>query len=347
MKASYDFCRKNKAVWVKTLVAAMLITLAGCSGKPRIPDVSKITVELKVRRFDQDLLALRKDSVTWAAVQKLQQVYPDFTTIYFERIADLTPLDDSSCVPLIRDFLFDPDITLIYDEVGKQYANLDDVVKNATQAFRFYKYHFPRRPVPSLTTYVFGFNYAAVATDSSVCMALDQYLGSGFRYYEHLPDYIRYRKDKAFLVSDMMRAWATTEFESPQPRTDLLDEMIFQGKIQYFLDQVLPYEHDSILMGYSGAQVKFCDKNEYQIWSYFVENKLLYSKDFTMISKYCGEAPFSPGMPRESPGRTGIWTGWQIVKSFMKRNKKITLEQLMENHNYKQILEMSRYKPKR
>src|SRR5262249_50539362 len=158
------------------------------------------------------------------------------------KIASLVPVHDSSCVPVIRDFLFDVDIRTIYEETEKQYVDLGPVAEEVKKAFRFYKYYFPDRIIPSFTTYVFGFNYAVVATDSSVCIALDQYMGSGYRYYEHLPDYIRYRKDKAYLVTDVLRAWATTEFESPEPRTDLLDEMIFQGKIQYFLDQVLPYE---------------------------------------------------------------------------------------------------------
>ena len=72
-----------------------------------------------------------------------------------------------------------------------------------------------------------------------------------------------------------------------------------------------------------------------------------FTKDFKQINKYCGEAPFSAGMPDDSPGRTGIWLGWKIVTAFMKNNKEITIEQLMMNNNAKQILNSSRYKPKK
>jgi len=338
---------KNNSFALKIILLLAGAWLASCGGRPKAPDISGVKLDLDLRRFDQDLFALKKDSVTWEAIQKLQSKYPDFLPVYFERIANITPVKDPSSAPFIRDFLFDVDVTAIYDEVQKQYANTQGLKDELTQAFRYYRYYFPKNYVPSVITYVFGFNYAVVATDSALCVALDQYLGKDFVYYAHLEQYIRYRKAPAYLVPDALRGWATTEFESPQPRTDLLDEMIFQGKIQYFLEKVMPFTHDTITMGYTAAQMKFCENNEYQIWSYFVENKLLYSKDFMVVAKYCGEAPFSSGMPKESPGRTGIWTGWQIVRSYMKRNKKVTLEQLMNNHNYKQILELSRYKPKR
>ena len=147
------------------------------------------------------------------------------------------------------------------------------------------------------------------------------------------------------MVGDLLRGWIGAEFDLGQPRLDMLDEMIYQGKILYLLDKVLPYTEDSIKFGYTTNQVKFCNKNEYMMWSFFIEKKLLYTKDFKLVNKYCGEAPFSTGMPDDSPGRTGIWLGWKIVTAFMKNNKNITIEQLMMNNNAKQILNSSRYKP--
>lgn len=325
----------------------ILILLYSCSSGPRIPDVSEVQVTVQVRRFDQDLYALKQKGVTWNAVLQLKEKYPDFMPAYFERIANITPVNDSTCIPYISDFVNDVDIAALHDSVQKTYSDFTPYQQKFTEAFKFCKYYFPRNYVPGIVTYVFGFNYAVVATDSSLCLGLDQYMGENFPYYEHLDKYIRARKRPEYLVVDGMKGWALTEFETPQPRSNLMEEMIHQGKVQYFLSQVMPHEHDSILMGYTSDQLKFCKQNEYMIWSYFVENKLLYSNDFRSISKYCNEAPFSAGMPRESPGRTGIWIGWQIVKAYMKRNKNVTLELLMSNHNHKQILELSRYKPKR
>lgn len=324
----------------------LVLILASCGGEKK-PDVSKIEVNISIIRFEQELENIKKDSASWKSLQMLNNKYPFFTELYFTTLTQIGTLKDSSSQAYIKAFLFDPDIQELHKEVNNKFSDLEWFKKEVTQAFKYYKYYLPERLIPSVLTYNFGFNNIVVALDSTICIALDQYLGKTSKYYAHLPEYIKYRKEKEYMVGDLMRGWISAEFDNGQPRMDMLDEMIFQGKIMYLTDKILPDVQDSILMGYTSDQMKFCNNNEYMIWSFFLEKKLLYTKDFKSINKYCGEAPFSAGMPDESPGRTGIWIGWQIVKAFMKNNKNITIEQLMTNTNYKQILNSSRYKPKK
>jgi len=97
-------------------------------------------------------------------------------------------------------------------------------------------------------------------------------------------------------------------------------------------------------MGYNENQIQWCEDNEFAIWKFFIDKGLLYSNDQTMIIKYLNPAPFSKGMPKESPGQVAQWVGWQIVKEFMGKNN-FTLEQLMSNNNAQFILQKSSYKP--
>jgi hypothetical protein len=52
-------------------------------------------------------------------------------------------------------------------------------------------------------------------------------------------------------------------------------------------------------------------------------------------------------MPPESPGRTANWIGWQIVKSYMRRNPANTLDDLILEKDAQAILDASKYKPRR
>jgi gliding motility-associated lipoprotein GldB len=342
-----DTIMRNKYL-IRFLTLFVLLTIGySCGNKSKAPDVKHISDEVVIRRFEKDLFDLTSGEIQWDELVGLRNKYGDFYDLYMEKIANIARADDTAGVVYIRDFLNDPDMKSIYAETQKIFGDFSSQESKLRKALQYYRYYFPDHYVPQVITYFFGFNYAMVATDSAACIALDQYLGKDFKYYNHLPDYIRARKDPAYLVTDLMRGWAMTEFERNEPRVDLLDEMIFQGKIMYFLEHILPFEHDSILIGYSQKQLTFCKENEWNIWSYFVENKLLYSKNLTNISKYTGEAPFSAGMPREAPGRTGVWTGWQIVKAYAKNNKKATLQEIMNEHDYKKILNKSNYKPKR
>jgi hypothetical protein len=63
------------------------------------------------------------------------------------------------------------------------------------------------------------------------------------------------------------------------------------------------------------------------------------------IKRFIDDAPYTAAFSEESPGRTGVWLGWQIVRSYMKQNKNTKLANLMNNANYQSILNQSGYQP--
>ncbi|NOZ45244.1 MAG: hypothetical protein GXO79_00525 [Chlorobi bacterium] len=86
-------------------------------------------------------------------------------------------------------------------------------------------------------------------------------------------------------------------------------------------------------------------KYEEDIWTYLIEKKVLYSTEYMQIKRYIDDAPFTPSFSKKSPGRIGIWVGWQIVRSYMKNRTDVDLIKLMNNNNYQKILNRSKYKP--
>ena len=121
--------------------------------------------------------------------------------------------------------------------------------------------------------------------------------------------------------------------------------MIHQGKLMYFVDAMLPEMHDSLKIGYTKLQLDWCKKNEAQMWSQLIEYKMLYSNKRMDIIRYINASPTTSGFPLESPGRTGVWIGWQVVRQYMKKFPEKTLADLMQNSNYQQILNDSKYFP--
>ena len=83
------------------------------------------------------------------------------------------------------------------------------------------------------------------------------------------------------------------------------------------------------------------------MWAFYVDKEILFSSSHMEIIKYIGEGPFTSGFPENSPGRTGWWLGWQIVKSYMRSHDNVTLEQLFLEENAQKILTQSKYKPKK
>ena len=81
---------------------------------------------------------------------------------------------------------------------------------------------------------------------------------------------------------------------------------------------------------------------------YFIENRLLYSTDSKLYARFVANAPFSKfyiDIDKDSPGRIGVWLGWQIVRSYMNNNS-VNLQQLLQT-NAEEIFKKSKYKPKK
>jgi len=50
-------------------------------------------------------------------------------------------------------------------------------------------------------------------------------------------------------------------------------------------------------------------------------------------------------MPQDSPSRIAYYIGYEIVKSYMQKNRDVTLNELMNDTDYNSILNKSKYKP--
>ena len=136
-----------------------------------------------------------------------------------------------------------------------------------------------------------------------------------------------------------------TEFELNSENSDLLSHMVYHGKLLYALDLLLPDSEDSLKIGYSSNQMNWVRENEKDIFFHFAEKELFYSKEGKQIQKYIGEAPFTPGFPEGSPGMTGRWMGWQIVRKYMENTNPLDLQGLFSEGDAQKILKLSKYKP--
>jgi uncharacterized protein YjaZ len=57
------------------------------------------------------------------------------------------------------------------------------------------------------------------------------------------------------------------------------------------------------------------------------------------------DGPFTSEISQDSPGRLGIWVGWQIVDSYMRNNENVSIQELINEGDAQKILEQSFYKP--
>ncbi len=227
------------------------------------------------------------------------------------------------------------------------YTRVDEKMQDA---FAHFYYYFPDYDSITLYTYIsnLDFEYPVIATDNLVFLAIDLYLGENHPAYNHLANYERYNRQKAFLTTDVFEAMAFKFARRNGDDNSLINEMIWWGKVLYFVEAMQPETADSAIIKYSQRYIDFCKANEQNVWSYFVNNKLLFDANIDLKRKFIMPAPYSKfGMPfdNETPGMIGRWLGWQIVRSYMRSHPDVTLQALMNDVDSIEIFRNSKYKP--
>ena len=108
---------------------------------------------------------------------------------------------------------------------------------------------------------------------------------------------------------------------------------------------MLPEYGLNTIFRYTPAQQQWVEANEYNIWTYIIQNQLLYCKDRTKYLSLIAEGPSTKGI-NNAPARIGNYIGYKIVCEYMDKNP-ITLDSLFKIDKSEQILKASGYKPKK
>lgn len=324
----------------------LVLVLQSCSQRQHVEDVSNVQLELKKHRFEQKLFAI-DGTDAFHKIDQLKLKHPVFFDLFTKYMVRTASSNDSLSKASLLGFVKDKDIQSVYQESQKVFPELDAIHESLTDAFKRYHKAFPSKPVPEIYTFISGFNYAVMSADSILGIGLDMYLGADYKYYPMLglPKYKLVRMRKEYIVTDAIKGWAQSEYEMDGTKKDFLSNVVYQGKLLYFQDALLPESEDSLKIGYTADQLAWCDKSEVSIWSFFIEKKLLYSVNYTEYMKFITEGPTTSGFPKEAPSMIGNWLGWQIVRKYMKENPTVTLEQLMNEPDAQKILTLSKYKP--
>ena len=328
-------------------VFSIFLFLFSCKPNPLKVNISNIETDIEVIRFDHELFSIQSVD-TLSEIVKLSNTYPGFFNLFTYRIIRIGGIGDDEFQNLITQFLTDTMILNVNHLVEDVFSDFRKTDKQLNKAFKYFQYHFPDKQLPTIYAYTSGFNQSVVTAENIIGISLDKYLGRDCVYYQQLsstPQYKILNMHKEKLIADVAYAWGMTEFEETNKATNLMHNIIHSGKLMYFVDALLPEMHDSLKIGYTTSQLEFCENNEAQMWSQLIENKMLFSNNRMDVIRYINDSPTTSGFPQQSPGRTGVWIGWQIVRKYMKTHPEITLSELMKNNDYQQILSDSEYFP--
>jgi len=330
----------------KILFIAATVLCLSCNSGQKTPDISAIDVPLTTVRYEQSFFAidtLRLD----VSLQKLAGQEPLFTQDFLYNILATTPSTAAKDVPQ-----FLSAYQSMYKQTNTQFASIKTEEAAIKQGLKYVKYYFPDYKLPTkLITFIGPINsFGNIITIDALAIGLQMYLGKNDPIYVSeegqslYPTYVSRRFDPSYMATNCMKNILDDMFPLQDAGAPLCEQMVEAGKRLYFLKQVQPNLPDSIVTGYTAAQLEGCYKSEKDIWSFFVQNNLLYQKDPSLIGDYMMDGPNTAVFGDASPGFIGQFVGYRIVEAWLQKNKALTLDKVMRTPA-KIIFEQAKYKP--
>lgn len=323
----------TKRFFIQLAVLALVATMSACR------HTSDEAVQL--HRFEKVLFD--------TPVEQLQSKLLSVGSEYGTELLNIRP-ENPEYMQMLAGFVQDPTMREVYRLVDSVFGDMQEESVALGKALAKAQELSPTLRYDKVFTFIsgmFDYDMRVGCNSHELVISLDQYVlpyTQKFNYFNS-PLFLVQQSRPQYLVADCMEAIGRQHIAIPQEgEMTLLDYMVAEGKAIYFAQQTLPDTPDSILMRYSKVQMEWMKKNESNVWSYLLQNKVLYDIDYMRFHNLIDDAPKTNAF-RDSSPRTPYYIGWKIVSQYVS-NTGASLDELFEETDSQKILSQSNYRPK-
>ena len=325
---------------------AFCFMLASC--QPKQPDYKqKLDVKtepysLKFDRYEDVLFNLDT-----ADFQQELMAIQDHYHVFLG--GDLTNPD---AVKYLKDFAVDPYCINMYHKVKEAFPDLKVVQPMVEDVFAHFHYYYPSINLPTEAfTCITGISAEIPPVqiiEDKLVISLDWYL-DGDEIYDQIgmPRYMSQRTNVATLAKDVANRLYMDYLYEWRKQGQVVGEMVFYGRLNFFIEAMCPNIKDNVLLGYSEGQWRWAVENEGQLWADIVGSKRLYDAGLDTYMMFFGDGPFTQVYGNESPSRLGEFFGLDIIRSYVANHDDFNLQQFMQRKDLQNIFQDSGYKPKK
>lgn len=324
---------------------AFCLVMASChekepAYKARL-DIKPETYDLQFERYEDVLFNL--DTADFQ--QELMRVQNDY------RVFLGGDLNNPNAVKYLKDFATDPFCMNLYYKVKNAFPDLKEVEPMVEDVLARFHHYYPDIELPQKAyTCITGINYDETpiqVIDNHLVISLDWYLNSDEVYDQiGMPKYFQVRTSPATIAKDVANRLYMHYLYEWRKQGQIVGEMVFYGRLNYFIEALCPAMPDSILLGYSSSQWHWAVENEGQVWADIVGSRRLYDAGLDAYMMYFGDGPFTQAYSNEAPSRLGEFFGLNIVRSYASIHD-TPLQELMRRKDLQNIFQDSGYKPRK
>ena len=261
-------------------------------------------------------------------------------------------LTNPEAVKYLKDFAVDPYCINLYHKVKYTFPDLKTVQTLVEDVFAHFHHYYPDIELPTKAfTCITGISADVPPVqiiENKLVISLDGYL-DGDEIYDQIgmPRYMSQRTNVAPLAKDVANRLYMDYLYEWRKQGQVVGEMVFYGRLNFFIEAMCPDIKDNILLGYSEDQWRWAVENEGQLWADIVGSKRLYDAGLDTYMMFFGDGPFTQVYGNESPSRLGEFFGLNIIRSYVANHDDFNLQQFMQRKDLQNIFQDSGYKPKK
>ena len=304
-------------------------------------DITPKPYNLEFDRYEEVLFNLDTNDFQ-AELMNVQDRYRVFLS------GDLNNLD---AVQYLKDFATDPFSITLYENVKAVFSDLKQIEPVVEDVFAHFHYYYPEIELPkkafTCITGVHPDEPPVQIIDDQLVISLDWYLDDEELYDQiGMPRYMSLRRNVSTLAKEVAEQLYMYYLYEWRKQGQIVGEMVFYGRRDFFVEAMCPELPDSVLLGYSSKQWQWAVENEGQVWADIVGNRRLYDAGLDAYMMFFGDGPFTQAYSNDAPSRLGEFFGLNISRSYFSNNE-VSLQDLMQRKDLQNVFQDSGYKPKK
>lgn len=298
-------------------------------------------VDIKVFRYDRlQFEATELNSLL--AWQRMSTEWSHATRLLIEDVLELGSVDQPDINGRFCTFFSDSILVRLMEDAGLKFKDMTPVEKELTKGFRKLKKEIPSLRIPRVYSQIAALNQSVVVTDSLLGFSLDKYMGVDYLLYKKF--YYSYQRrfmSPERIVPDCFAFYLLGQypFSWEEGHRALFDIMMHRGKIAWIVEHIFgENKSGAFALGYTDEELKWCRSHGKDLWKWMSDSNHLMSTDPMIIRSYISSNPGFVFAGQQLPPSFGIWIGMQLVEKWMKSHEDMSVAQLLEKTDFREML---------
>ena len=219
-----------------------VMAFSSCEWKLRSSeDEDSRATRVEVNRYDR-LQSLYLQTGDFSALQQMNTNYSIETRTLIEKMLHLGTVDDPEISNKFLKFYQDTTLQVVIADAEAQYANMEDINKELSDAFARLQTQIPEFPVPAVYAQIGALNQSIVVGEGLICISLDIYLGENYPLYLRF-DFSQQQRQtmrREYIVPDCMSFYLISLY--PMDNYDersQMDRDLHMGKVMWIVNKVM------------------------------------------------------------------------------------------------------------